>query len=585
MELSDVFGEQTGSGDDAVHLQLFFDDCPPLYECTDTLEVSKFLSSQSALIHAELNDILNDFLWHRDPFLLEIVFGNDDSVEVKKSNKKKSNNILPHCIIPHLSCFMRVGENIQDEWFLYFLSRRITSKFPKVSARITDTDGEFLLIEAAQFLPDWVTPQSSVNRVFIRNGSLCLIPPGQSHSTANDSRSSNNEPSLSLSDALKYIKTLPYSFVADTNIQNALSQRLINFPNIPINESRHMINVWLPLHSALLLFFFPQLVSVAVHNLPPPTQSEIRMLSRDAKKRETALGVSESLLQLPAPVLTPVNSDCECVCLPLRLTRLQFAKLLHLNDRPPHLFSYSEWSRCIYKYTHTHTHTNINSETIPLNTHTHTQQLTQNKPRVRGACVCNTDTHTHTHTQSTCVCGAYRNPNEALSIRLGCLLSLGLQSALSTDCSSDLKSFMNVNTNTPLLSNSNILTKFSNIILSELLKEDTDTHTHTYTQTDNLNNKTIFYNNLLELVGGKCRHKGDMMGGSFYIGVRVITHFVVSLLKSYRHDKHDNYCVPWDILKTVSSSDWLEMDNNQFNDIMKQYNDTHTHTHTHTPRE
>jgi len=41
--------------------------------------------------------------------------------------------------------------------------------------RAQDNDGEFLLIEAADFLPKWVTPESAENRVLVNYAKL-LIP-------------------------------------------------------------------------------------------------------------------------------------------------------------------------------------------------------------------------------------------------------------------------------------------------------------------------------------------------------------------------------------------------------------------------
>ena len=36
---------------------------------------------------------------------------------------------------------------------------------PEHACRVFDTDGEFLLIEAADHLPSWLTPTTAVNRV------------------------------------------------------------------------------------------------------------------------------------------------------------------------------------------------------------------------------------------------------------------------------------------------------------------------------------------------------------------------------------------------------------------------------------
>ena len=42
--------------------------------------------------------------------------------------------------------------------------------------RVWDNDGEFLLIEAAYALPKWLKPDTAVNRVWLRDGALHLVP-------------------------------------------------------------------------------------------------------------------------------------------------------------------------------------------------------------------------------------------------------------------------------------------------------------------------------------------------------------------------------------------------------------------------
>jgi hypothetical protein len=41
---------------------------------------------------------------------------------------------------------------------------------------IRDTDGEFLLIEAANELPSWVSPENAENRLWLSGGHLHLLP-------------------------------------------------------------------------------------------------------------------------------------------------------------------------------------------------------------------------------------------------------------------------------------------------------------------------------------------------------------------------------------------------------------------------
>lgn len=44
-----------------------------------------------------------------------------------------------------------------------------------VAARIFDADGEFVLVEAANVLPDWVTPKTVERKVWIYKGNVLLL--------------------------------------------------------------------------------------------------------------------------------------------------------------------------------------------------------------------------------------------------------------------------------------------------------------------------------------------------------------------------------------------------------------------------
>lgn len=66
---------------------------------------------------------------------------------------------------PHLYGISHYGENIEDEWFIVFLLQQITKENSGLVARVNDSDGEFLLIEAADYLPKWADPEICENRV------------------------------------------------------------------------------------------------------------------------------------------------------------------------------------------------------------------------------------------------------------------------------------------------------------------------------------------------------------------------------------------------------------------------------------
>lgn len=57
------------------------------------------------------------------------------------------------------------GDSVEDEWVIVWLLRKLTKKFEDLYVRIQDNDGEFLLIEAAGTLPEWLEPDVAENRV------------------------------------------------------------------------------------------------------------------------------------------------------------------------------------------------------------------------------------------------------------------------------------------------------------------------------------------------------------------------------------------------------------------------------------
>lgn len=112
-----------------------------------TLSTSS-LQSLHLQILDHLSPLISDYIWQHEPFNLS----------------------LSTTAIPHLHGHLRFGDNLEDEWFTVFLLFEISRAFPALSIRVWDSDGEFLLIEAAFHLPRWLNPDNSENRLFIRRG-------------------------------------------------------------------------------------------------------------------------------------------------------------------------------------------------------------------------------------------------------------------------------------------------------------------------------------------------------------------------------------------------------------------------------
>lgn len=103
-------------------------------------------------------------IWHREPFALRLL-----------PSQAPSTASPPPDITLHGQTHF--GDNIDDEWLVVHLLLRITEEVPGAVASVLDSDGEFLLVEAADALPGWVNPATATNRVFLCRGGLHLLPP------------------------------------------------------------------------------------------------------------------------------------------------------------------------------------------------------------------------------------------------------------------------------------------------------------------------------------------------------------------------------------------------------------------------
>jgi hypothetical protein len=57
------------------------------------------------------------------------------------------------------------GDSVEDEWLIVYILKELSNRFPELWIKVADTDGEFLLIEAANALPRWLNPEIADNRV------------------------------------------------------------------------------------------------------------------------------------------------------------------------------------------------------------------------------------------------------------------------------------------------------------------------------------------------------------------------------------------------------------------------------------
>lgn len=67
------------------------------------------------------------------------------------------------------------GDSIEDEWVVVYLLRELSKRHKDIWVKVVDSDGEFLLIEAAGTLPAWLEPEVADNRVRASDSEAQLI--------------------------------------------------------------------------------------------------------------------------------------------------------------------------------------------------------------------------------------------------------------------------------------------------------------------------------------------------------------------------------------------------------------------------
>lgn len=173
--------------------------------------------------------------------------------------------------------------------------RELSRSFPNLWIRVSDSDGEFLLIEAAKVTPKWLSPENDANRVWIHDGKLLIIPLDGGVSKP-----------LSLREAVDMIKSSPDSLIHSTFIEAEAFYRLEKYPG-QITDSFHYSLVSLPRKLAYILRSRPKAIA-------PATEA---FYLRDPRSLKPLL--------YPSPTLTFPPADF--VTVSVRFTKVLYAQL------------------------------------------------------------------------------------------------------------------------------------------------------------------------------------------------------------------------------------------------------------------
>ncbi|KFY39211.1 hypothetical protein V495_06078 [Pseudogymnoascus sp. VKM F-4514 (FW-929)] len=186
--------------------------------------------------------ILKDYIWQRDDFNLKL---------------EQNSGLM------HLRGLTNYGDSVEDEWLVVYILRELTKQFPDLWVKVIDTDGEFLLIEAANALPRWLNPEIADNRVWINNQKLRIIPLAAATAAPANAKTNPVSRSLTLAEALDVIKDSPNVIINSPPVETEAFFRLRNYP-AQISNSMHSAVTRIPRKLAFIIHHCPAAVAPAV---------------------------------------------------------------------------------------------------------------------------------------------------------------------------------------------------------------------------------------------------------------------------------------------------------------------------------
>ncbi|GAP89832.1 putative protein SGT1 [Rosellinia necatrix] len=207
-----------------------------LFVLDGTLEPRRLLTELESIRRTAVQlcaAVAGDYIWQRDSFQLQV--------------ERDAGLVYLHGRTDY-------GDSIEDEWLIVYLLRRLSTTFPSLWVRVFDSDGEFLLVEAANVVPKWLNPEIDSNRVWIQGGKLQLLPL---------SASSGVKRPLSLREAVDYISLHPGALVHSPFIEAEAFYRLEKYPE-NIKDSMHHSLVTIPRKLAYILHEQPAAIAPAI---------------------------------------------------------------------------------------------------------------------------------------------------------------------------------------------------------------------------------------------------------------------------------------------------------------------------------
>lgn len=294
----------------------------PDASATSTLSAlrSSLSSAFQAFLHKPLPHGLDQYVFYRSNVTFKVSQG---------WVSKDGQTVVP----PHVRIDLQTGGATEDEFALIHflrLQQRPDQLLEDCFIQTHDEDGEFLLIEAAEELPEWIDPDNADGRVWLVRQQLQLIGPdreGQSDSTGHN----GILPIKDLRIALTALAQQPSTLQVSQALNDAAFSRLSSYPGTEwIDTAQHRTTAFLSSSCiAHVLRRQSQLIARAGQAFLGRDARDMRM----AGKMQT-FGASSSTTEADPSSSRPEAS----LLVPLALPRRLYIQLLSVRFLPPKSF-------------------------------------------------------------------------------------------------------------------------------------------------------------------------------------------------------------------------------------------------------
>ena len=186
----------------------------------------------------QTHKLLEDYIWQRDGFKLLLEREDGRSFLRGRTN---------------------YGDSVEDEWLIVYILRELSKQFPRIWIRVIDTDGQFLLIEAANAIPGWLNPEIADFRVWLNSGKLLVIQLEKLGESVNEAKPK----SLTSNEALDIVENQTSKLLHVPAVEAEAFHRLQKYPK-QISDSLHHALLTIPRNLAYILHEDPAYISAAV---------------------------------------------------------------------------------------------------------------------------------------------------------------------------------------------------------------------------------------------------------------------------------------------------------------------------------